>query len=380
MGRIIQHFRERWNYWLYLLLSLAVTAGVFSYLFTHISWREVQDLLLHASLRGVLMMVALSMTMNVYRTWRYRLSLQVSGYVPSFGSLFLVTLIRGLCVDLLPARAGALVYVYLVTTRLGVPFGAAASSFALTFLFDTIALAPLLVIAAVWVSASVQLPAGIMIGGGIAIFVITGVIVYYLSPLLKLADWFFTKLSFLRERLRRRIRRAIAASDYQVRKARRSGVFFRLLFQSVIVRLTKYGTLYFFFYALTHPYGYKLSDLSVPRVFLGLVSAEMAASLPVSGIAGFGAYEGTWAWVFQILGFPGHVAKVTSVSHHLFTQLYGYGLGVAAILLLMLPVFKRVGGLKREVTKLSSPWLFYPASLALLVAAAGVLWMIYNVG
>ena len=219
-----------------------------------------------------------------------------------------------------------------------------------------------------------------MIGGGIAIFVITGVIVYYLSPLLKLADWFFTKLSFLRERLRRRIRRAIAASDYQVRKARRSGVFFRLLFQSVIVRLTKYGTLYFFFYALTHPYGYKLSDLSVPRVFLGLVSAEMAASLPVSGIAGFGAYEGTWASVFQILGFPGHVAKVTSVSHHLFTQLYGYGLGVAAILLLMLPVFKRVGGLKREVTKLSSPWLFYPASLALLAAAAGVLWMIYNVG
>ena len=299
MKAIVQHFKERWNYWLYLLLSVAVPAGVFSYLFTHVSWREVQDLLLNANLRGVIMMITLSMTMNVYRTWRYRLSLQVSGYMPSFGSLFLVTLIRGLCVDLLPARAGALVYVYLVTTRLGVPFGAAASSFALTFLFDTIALAPLLVVAALWVSASVQLPAGVMIGGGLAIFVITGVIVYYLSPLLKMADWFFMKLGFLRARARRRIRRAIASSDYQIRKARRSGVFVRLLFQSVIVRLTKYGTLYFFFYALTQPFGYRLSDLSVPRVFIGLVSAEMAASLPVSGIAGFGAYEGTWAWVFQ---------------------------------------------------------------------------------
>ena len=57
-----------------------------------------------------------------------------------------------------------------------------------------------------------------------------------------------------------------------------------------------------------------------------------------------------------------------------------YGLGMAAILLLMLPVFKRVGGLKREVSALSSAWIFYPASIALLVAAAGVLWLIYHAG
>ncbi|MCB0337731.1 MAG: PD40 domain-containing protein, partial [Bdellovibrionales bacterium] len=50
--------------------------------------------------------------------------------------------------------------------------------------------------------------------------------------------------------------------------------------------------------------------------------------LPFSGIAGFGLYEGTWAVVFRYLGLDGGVADVTAISHHLFTQVYGYLLGM----------------------------------------------------
>ena len=68
----------------------------------------------------------------------------------------------------------------------------------------------------------------------------------------------------------------------------------------------------------------------------------MAASLPISGIAGFGAYEGAWAGVFILLGFPAAMAKATSLSHHLVTQLYGYLIGIASILtLLALPARRR---------------------------------------
>ena len=59
------------------------------------------------------------------------------------------------------------------------------------------------------------------------------------------------------------------------------------------------------------------------------------------GIAAFGAYEGAWAFTFELLGYPGHIAKLTAISHHLFTQVYGYLLGASAFLLLLLPQFKR---------------------------------------
>ena len=76
-------------------------------------------------------------------------------------------------------------------------------------------------------------------------------------------------------------------------------------------------------------------------MLVGLVAAESSASLPVSGIAGFGAYEGVWAFTFEFLGFPEKIAQLTAISHHLFTQLYGYSIGALALMLLLLPIASR---------------------------------------
>ena len=93
--------KKQWNRLLYFFLSIAVTAGVFSYLFTHVSIQDVLSLISNTDRRGVMMFVLLSLSMCFFRTWRYQLALRVSGYKPNQIALFLVVIVRNFFSDLL---------------------------------------------------------------------------------------------------------------------------------------------------------------------------------------------------------------------------------------------------------------------------------------
>ncbi|PID74180.1 MAG: hypothetical protein CSB32_02115 [Desulfobacterales bacterium] len=149
--------------------SLAVTVGIFVYLFRFISLGEVVALIGNVDRAALLMFVTLSFGMSFFRTWRYGLLLGLSGYQPTKISLFLVVLVRNFFSDLLPARLGTLVYVFIVNTRLGIPWGPATSSFALAFLFDLLAMAPLILLGTFWAAFSAEAYLLPLLAGGVAI-------------------------------------------------------------------------------------------------------------------------------------------------------------------------------------------------------------------
>jgi len=119
----------------YILFSLGVTIGIFSYLLTQVSLRDAVRVILDANHSAVMMFLILSFTMSFFRMLRYQLVLELSGYSPGSIAMFLVVLVRNFFADLLPARLGTVIYIYLVNSRLGVPFGAATASFSLAFIF-----------------------------------------------------------------------------------------------------------------------------------------------------------------------------------------------------------------------------------------------------
>jgi len=367
--------RGRLRRWLYWLFSLGVTAGVFGYLLQRVSPGEIVRVLSRADPRGIACFVVFSLAMTFFRTWRYHLVLQVSGYRVWLPALFLVVLVRNFFSDIVPMRIGTLVYIYIVTTRLGVPFSGATSSYALAVLFDFMALAPMIGVAAALALSGTQLSAGTMVMwagvlGGATLSVL--VLLPYMFHAVRVCLSVLVRLSG------GRLSGWLASwreAEEDVRRARRSGIYARMFWLSVLVRVGKYGALYFFLYALARPMGYGLADLDPARVFLGLCAAELAASTPASGIAGFGAYEGTWAVVFRLLGFPRHFAEVTSISHHLFTQAYGYGLGVIALLALLLPVFaRRSAKLVRYVPE--RPRFFYGRLTACVAVMIAAVWLL----
>ena len=77
-----------------------------------------------------------------------------------------------------------------------------------------------------------------------------------------------------------------------VTRVKAQGVYGRVLWVSVAIRALKYTGLYLLVAGLAAQWPSEAAHLSFPLILFALVAAEAMASLPVSGIAGFGAYEG----------------------------------------------------------------------------------------
>jgi uncharacterized membrane protein YbhN (UPF0104 family) len=123
----------------------------------------------------------------------------------------------------------------------------------------------------------------------------------------------------------------------QLRDTRDRGVFLQVFGISAIIRLCKFGSYYALFLAVMAQYGYTVGTSGFFRVFLGVVGAEVAAALPIHGIAGFGTFEGAWAFTFTRLGFSREHAIISGILAHAMSQIVEYTIGVAALLWLMKP-------------------------------------------
>lgn len=352
-------------------VNLVITASIFGYLFRHVRPGDVLDLLRNMDLRAVAMFVVLSLTASFFRWWRYRVLLRLSGYDPPSFPLFLMVLVRNAFSDLLPARLGTLIDVYFFTTRLGVPLPAATSCFSITFVFEILALSPLLALAALGAGASGTLPAGGLILGGLLLLIGTVAVVALLPWAFGFAGRMAGRVLPAHWKARAKTVALCSETADEIRRVWRQGMYGRILALSMMLRVAKYASLYVLLFAMLAPLGYTWAQLDPSRVFLGLCASETAASLPVSGIAGFGVYEGAWSLVFQLLGFPGEIAKATSIAHHLFTQAYGYGLGGLALVIVLLPVFRCRIPASATALATSRPPRFYGAiaAVAVLVAA-----------
>ncbi|MEA2114215.1 MAG: flippase-like domain-containing protein [Thermodesulfobacteriota bacterium] len=364
-----KYLKNRSRLW-FTLFSVCVTVGFFFYLFSTVSLGEIAGAIRGVSVGYVIVFVFFSFIMSLCRTWRYSLIIEASGYQTATVALFLVTLVRNFFSDLLPARLGTLVYIYLVQNRLGLPFGAAAASFGLSFIFDILSLAFLILLAAIMISVNLISPLIIFLGGFI-LLAVSGSILFYLPALLNISASICLKFLPMGRNFRQKIHDALIDTRRDVVKGREQGIFLKVFFLSLGVRCYKYLALYALLLALVIPLGFTVQSFPLPKVFLGLCSAEMAASLPISGIAGFGAYEGAWTLVFRLLGYSEQIALLTSVSHHLITQVYGYSLGVIALLILLLPYFRDscTPVFENNVMSRRRVWLQIAGSALLLIAS-----------
>ncbi|MCZ7598113.1 MAG: lysylphosphatidylglycerol synthase domain-containing protein [Gammaproteobacteria bacterium] len=269
--------------------------------------------------------------------WRYLVMLRLSGFRPGRAALFPVVVVRNFFSDMLPARIGTLVYVYLVTNRLGIPFGAAASSFALAFVFDILALAPLLLAAIVLAGAAGSLDPVVLAAAAALLF---GISVGVLMALPMLA---------------RTAARATRATDRAARAA-------ALLLVACLRRHLRGSRADSTSRGLRAPArpiaagtaGQVRLALHAPVCHGRTAGLRLRRPAAAGGIAGPGRagtrrqpadigsrrlrrLRGAWALVFGLLVFPQELAALTAISHHVFTQVYGALLGLAALLVLMLP-------------------------------------------
>ena len=360
----------------YTLISICVAAAVIIYLFSHITLQQVWDLIIQADRRGLVMFLIMSFSMSIFRTWRYSVLLSLAGERPRSIPLFLVVLVRNFCSDLLPARMGSLIYIPLLTSRLKVSLDQAASSFALALVFDVLSIVPLVLLALVFLEPTAEMPTHLIAVSGVVFLILSILFVKALPWLLSKSSVIIKKINFLPVKPRDYLADLLNKVDADIQHVRDAGLYGRVFLLSILLRICKYAGLYFVLYALVKNHGYTFSDLPPAKVFFGLCVPEFVASLPISGIAGIGAYQGAWVFVFEYLGFPGDLAKVTSVSHHILTQSYGYTLGALALVTLSLPVFRNASDGTPSQNRIEPLWSFAVKITLYLLATTTILYLL----
>jgi len=350
----------------YFSASVLVTMVILGQLFRIVSVQDVSALIRNIAPAPALCFILLSLAQTFIQAWRYSLLLEASRVRLSMPILFLVATARNLFSDLLPARIGTLSYVLILTGRLNVRADKALSSFALAFVFDILAIFPLVALALIASHELVSTDLRVLIPLIGCLFFCIWMLLRHLATLLRLSAAGMHRLEPFKKAAT-----LFEDTARQINDIREAGVYLPVFFLSLTGRLLKYGKLFFLLLALLNSRGYDWQDIGLARFFLGVSGAEFAASLPISGIAAFGAYEGAWALIFSLLGFPKELAVGTGISHHLITQAYGYSIGVVALLLLVIPGIGNNAGFREK--PLSQPRFFMRLSLFLILTGGMIL-------
>ena len=312
-------------------LGLLVSGAILAYLFAvqGADPRALVPLVRAISLPGLLAYIGVSAVGLILRALRYRVLL---GRIVPFWPLVLVTAVRNMAVDLVPARAGAAAsYLYLVTARLGLPLEAGVASFALAFILDTLAVAPLLVLALLAVG-SAPLPPAALVGGSLAILLGSVAALWILAPILRVAAAAAARLPALAGRLAP----LLGAAAGEVEQRERARTLVPALGLSLLLRLTKYGAYYCLLQALLASQDQPGLRLSFLRVFLSVAGAELAASLPLPTVMSLGPYEAAGAAGFAYwLGLPRELATLAVTAFHGLSQVHDYALGLLALVWIM---------------------------------------------
>ena len=290
---------------------------------------------------------ALYLVQLMLRAWRYRILIVASGeqHIPSFFHMSVVTGVRNMLVDLLPARVGELSYVAMLNRGYRVGADACLSSLTIAIAFDFVAL--LFVVLGLF---SIQLLSGgvesWMLGALISATVIT---VIAIIGLFVIAPWFvkvFMKAESARikeSKILNFIFKLANKFANAIEATRRSGSLLSVFFLSIGIRVLKYVGFFLLFKAVVVPSFEQLAGLPMPQVVSALIGGELAASLPVPAFMSFGVYEAGGTAVLTAFGIDKIQSLIAMLAVHIWSQLFDYIFGGVCLLLFVVLFKSSVG-------------------------------------
>ena len=324
-------------------LSLSITGILVYYLWTHSHRTDWQRILFNLNPVYLAWYLFLYIAGLLLRTFRYHLLLKSaqSPVLPPFGSLILVTCVRNMLVDFLPARAGSLSYIVLLNRAFKVDLSPCLSSFTYAFLFDLLAMAPLLAVATMAGGLVSHKNYPWLWGIALMILIVALTLILSLGPLIKLlSQWSGRKAHWWRKYARLRdLDRQFQDLGLSFLTLKQAPIFWPTLGLSFLIRAIKYLYLYVLLTAVLQALSGHWIPLPFWVVLLGLVASEASAGLPISGIAGFGLYEGVLGAILSTQGIQPSEAVLVSFAMHFLTQIVDYSWGGAALLYILSRVF-----------------------------------------
>lgn len=325
-------------------ISLALSVLLLWWLFRQISGEELLLTFQNIYSPALILFLCFSIMGSFLRAWRYKIML-----IPrriSWIQILMVTFIRNMFVDLLPARLGSLSYIYILNRRLKFTFESAASSFVLAFLLDFLTLSPFLVVSLLLVGFGTQALSGLfLLGVSLAFFLVIFLIFWNLIPLSQWIHRFLQKLikkiEWEDKKWAETLLEKIRITIVDLKNIRKRRIYWLLFYLSLAIRLAKYATLFTLLFALLRQHGFSMELSNFFKSILGVTGAELTSVLPIKGIGGFGTWESAWALTLRLMNFSPNLAVISGIGVHLITNLFEYFLGILSLLALYFPFARR---------------------------------------
>lgn len=353
--------------------SLLILGGMY-YAASHaghdIDPAQLIDAIKTSSPKLFLAYVVISLLGIVFRAWRYRVLLQASGEssIPGFRDMTLITAVRNMTVDLLPARLGELVFVVLLKSRAGTQVSAGLSALLFSTLLDIVILAPITIAIGLMVGFPSKQPYLLAL---IALVAALGFIVGLKFVLPLLHGW-FERWAQHRNRVVSKLFDFVLSITDAVEATMKARVFGSVISLTLLIRLLKYIGLLCLFYGLAQGNFPEMAEMSSLKVLGAMMASEMTASMPVPALMSFGTWELGGMTLLAFFGAIPQAALLTLLGVHIQTQALDYGIGIAAFLALFLLNGGRVGQTlsgRRRNTLLAAVFA---------VAAAALAWVAYD--
>ncbi len=266
------------------------------------------------------------------RAYRYHLLISLSGEqnVPTMRQMILVTGVRNMVVDMLPARLGELGYVGLLNRGYGVKLQHCVSSLSISIALDFIAL----FVVVIFIVVKQLLGDGIA-GWAIGALIVAAVLsTIAIAGLFLITPWFVNAIErrkpdwFSQEGVRAKLLILLKDFNASLQAVLASGRASLVVIISVLIRILKYVGFYLLFQAVATQSFPELAELPVEHIVSALIGGEIGSSLPIPAFMSFGVYEAGSSLVFQLLGVGEQAATfVTMLCVHIWSQAIEYLLG-----------------------------------------------------
>ena len=331
------------NYWFRLVTSVFISVLILWFLFKLISdeanpigLQDITRVLDEVSLATFVLFFVIHLLGVVLRTLRFQLLIRStqSGVVPTFWPLALVTLVRNMTVDLLPARLGELFYVGLLNRGLGVRLDSCFSSLAISIWFDVMVIIPLVLGLLFYPVLDVGIQQRLFLIV-IILVIVCGVGILILYPGLSIVARWLSRLD-VSSKFLSKIQMFVGQFSDSVKLSLNRGTILKTFFLTVGVRVCKYSSIILLFIGIANAGFPDLAGADPGSILVGLLASEAAASLPIPTFMSFGTYEAGGLAAFAMLGMPVATAGLALFTVHLITQAVDYSLGGLAFILFVL--------------------------------------------
>ncbi|WP_339138001.1 MAG: lysylphosphatidylglycerol synthase domain-containing protein [Candidatus Electrothrix sp. GW3-4] len=346
------------------------------------------SVLAQTSGNALLLYMLASVLQTFFRTIRYRVllksSLKNNEVLPGLSRLFMVTMSRNMFTDMLPARLGELSYITMLNLGFKVKADACLSSLALSFVFDLIALALLLLgmIGYQMFLSGIELW---LVATLIILLVICGLLLLILFPTLqRMSEYLSSKFSSngKRDGKAGKLIKLLHDTSLSLQKAAQRGIVGRVLILSLGVRIAKYTGLYLLFCGVVDSFPDITRELV--DVVIALISAEAGAGLPIPTFMSFGTYEAGGTLALIALGASKASSVVVMLALHIWSQCIDYAFGIGATVLFTLSVIDRELLFKKARNDGRRQWKILSCALLMLFGGifflGGQLWKIHKTG